>query len=297
MSQPVPKTVGVFANIEKAGSVDVGIRLAEWLAGRAVSVLLESRLADSAGRSEQGAEPEKLFEESDMVVVLGGDGTLLLASRLACGKGSRLLGVNLGGLGFLTEVTGGELFEAMEKVLAGRYSIDTRLMVRAEAISNDGTKSEFLGLNDVVVEKAQDSRILTMDIQVAGQYVGTFIADGLIVATPTGSTAYSLSAGGPILEPRIDGLIATAICAHSLGVRPLVFSSTETLEVSVRDGRERASLVVDGQIRHELRNVKLLRVTAAAHRIGLVRVCRQGFYAILRAKLGWGSREVGGEGE
>ena len=295
MSQPIPRTIGIFANVEKPGSADLAAELTRWLSERGVGVLLAEDLASPALSPEHSSSLERLFSESDLVVVLGGDGTLLLAARYASKGATRLLGVNLGGLGFLAEVTAADLFSAMERVLAGEYTVASRLMLKVEVVCRDGTTNEYVGLNDMVVEKSDGTRILTMDIVVAGQYVGTFIADGLIVATPTGSTAYSLSAGGPILEPRIDALIATPICAHSLAVRPLVFSSNEVLELTLRDGEGGANVVVDGQVRREFENVKVLRVSQADSRIQLVRVSDRGFYDLLRSKLGWGSREAGTE--
>jgi NAD+ kinase len=293
MSQSIPKTIGVFANVEKAGSADIAAQLARWLTDRRIRVLFAEDLAARTHLPELACTLDTLFDQSDLVVVLGGDGTLLTAAKHGCGKKGQLLGVNLGGLGFLAELNAGELFDAMENVLAGSYTVTTRLMLSAEAVSDDGRARELHGLNDVVVEKARDTRILTMDIEVAGQYVGTFVADGLIVATPTGSTAYSLSAGGPILEPRIDALIATPICAHSLAVRPLVFSSSEMLELTVRDSEGGANLIIDGQVQHELDNVRQLRVKQAKNHIKLARVSDRGFYDLLRSKLGWGSREAG----
>jgi NAD+ kinase len=223
-------------------------------------------------------------------VVLGGDGTLLSAARLTAGTSIPILGVNLGGLGFLTEVRDRDLFGQLEGVLDGQYEIEDRIMLEARVTPRDGGPVEVagVGLNDAVVHSGGTSRLLDLAITVDGQRVGEFRADGIVVSTPTGSTAYSLSAGGPIVRPTIPALLATPICPHSLAVRPFLFADRETLELTYGPPDTTALLAVDGGIGSQIEAGDRVAFRKAEAVTRLVLPRGRSFYSVVRTKLNWG---------
>lgn len=225
----------------------------------------------------------------DLLITLGGDGTLLRGARLVAPHAVPVLGVNLGYLGFLTSVAPHELEYALERVLAGEVVIDKRMVLSARAEAADGTvRGSFLALNDAVLHKGGFARVVRMSVHADGQEVGTFRADGIILSTPTGSTAYSLSAGGPIVSPSIDCIIATPICPHTLAVRPLVLPADETITVEMVSPAEEVVLTIDGQDGAALLPGDRLVVSRAPVPLCLVRLPGQTFFDTLRRKLRWG---------
>ncbi len=221
----------------------------------------------------------------DILVVLGGDGSLLAAARLAAPLGVPILGVNLGHLGFLSEVEEEKVFEAIETVAAGSYRIEQRMMLDA-CVERDGEQvGRYTGLNDAVVNKSGFSRMITVDIMVGSEYVQTVPADGVIVSTPTGSTAYSLSAGGPIVNPLFECLIITPICPHTLYSRSQIISGDEEVRVVLSSSGRDTVLTVDGQVGYSLRAGDQVRVRKSVHSAQFVRLRDHSFYNILREKL------------
>jgi len=228
---------------------------------------------------------------ADVLVVLGGDGTLLAASHLV-DRPVPVLGVNFGSLGFLTEITMAELYPTLEGVLGGDYRFEERRMLRARVQQRDTPDTTGDVLNDVVVTKAALSRIIELDVAVDGLFVSAFRADGLIVSSPTGSTAYNLAAGGPILHPTLDAVVLTPICPHMLTNRPLVVSDRSSIEVRLRAGRESdAHLTLDGQRGFPLRGGDVVTVTRSPRTIRLVKAQRD-YFEVLRTKLKWGESET-----
>jgi NAD+ kinase len=224
---------------------------------------------------------------ADVLVVLGGDGTLLAASHLV-DRPVPVLGVNFGSLGFLTEITMPELYPTLEGVLRGEYKFEERRMLRARVQQRDTAETTGDVLNDVVVTKAALSRIIEFDVAIDGLFVSAFRADGLIVSSPTGSTAYNLAAGGPILHPTLDAVVLTPICPHMLSNRPLVVSDRSSIEVRLRAGRESdAHLTLDGQRGFPLRGGDVVTVTRSPRTIRLVKAQRD-YFEVLRTKLKWG---------
>ena len=282
--------VGVVANPEAPRAAASVQRLVEWLGGRGVAVTIEketfalmpSATIPVAGKSELPAQV-------DFLVVLGGDGTLLSTARAVGELGVPILGVNLGGLGFLTATTLDEMLPAVEALLADRMAIDERMLLGARVVRGGQAIGEYAALNDVVITKSAMSRIINLEVSVQGEYATAYRADGLIIATPTGSTAYSLSAGGPILFPTMDAVVLTPICSHTLTNRPIVLPGSQGIEVAVLTNQE-VVLTLDGQVGVPLREQDRVEVAQAASRIRLVRFPHKHFFSVLRTKLKWGER-------
>jgi len=225
----------------------------------------------------------------DLIVVLGGDGTLLSMARMVGDPSVPILGVNLGGLGFLTATTLEELFPALDAVFAGEIVLDDRMMLAARVMRGGERLTQYVALNDVVITKSAMSRIINLSVSVEGQYATAYRADGLIIATPTGSTAYSLSAGGPILFPTMEAVVITPICSHTLTDRPVVLPGSQRIEVTLLTDQD-VMLTIDGQEGLALREHDRVEVWQAVPRARLVRFPQKHFFSVLRAKLKWGER-------
>lgn len=256
---------------------------------RGVEVRMNEVGAVVVGRPDLAAADGALVEGTDLLIVLGGDGTILSAARLAAGR-VPILGVNMGGFGFLAEVTLAELPDAASAAISGDGDVDERTMLQAEVTGNGQARLRRLALNDIVVTKTGVARVVTLGTWVNEEHLSTYPADGVIVSTPTGSTAYSLSAGGPIVHPQVDVLIVTPICPHTLTARPVVVSGAATVTVKPLAGIEDVRLTVDGQESVPLEAGERVVVRRAASRARLVRLRPPSFYSILRTKLAWGGR-------
>ena len=229
----------------------------------------------------------------DLLLTLGGDGTLLRGARRAAPHGVPVLGVNLGHLGFLTSLAPGELEEGLEALATGRVVLDERMVLSVRAEASDGSvHNASLALNDAVLHRGGVARMIRMAVSAHGEEVGTYSADGIILATPTGSTAYSLSAGGPIVSPTVDCIVATPICPHTLAVRPLILSAAETITIEVLSPTEELILTIDGQESANLIPGDRLVVERAPQPLRLVRFPGQTFFSTLRRKLRWGDLEA-----
>lgn len=283
--------IGVLARPDLGEAGPTLRELVRWLRDRGVGVCLEertARLVEDLAATCAVASGKEVAEQADALVVLGGDGTLLAASHVVK-KPIPVLGVNFGSLGFLTEITLPELYPALEGVLAGTYRFEERRMLHA-VVRREG-RPESVGdvLNDVVVTKASFSRIIELDVAVDGAFVSSFRADGLIVSSPTGSTAYNLSAGGPILHPTLAAIVLTPICPHMLSNRPLVVSDAVSIEVRLRDARDGdVQIAFDGQQGFPLAPQDAVTVTRSPHAIRLVKAPGRDYFEVLRTKLKWG---------
>ena len=232
---------------------------------------------------------EQLCDDADLVIAIGGDGTMLYASRLARIRGTPILGVNRGRLGFLADITPDEMIASVEQVLAGKYIKDSRLLLKAILRTATGDEVVEYGLNDVVVQRRGSGGMVDFSTSVAGQYVNTHSGDGLICATPTGSTAYALSCGGPIIEPQLDAVALVPICPHTLTDRPIVIPASREIEiVLLKRDDSRAEITVDGGHIGTLGPGDTLTVAAASQRVTLLHLPGHDFYGILRSKLFWG---------
>ncbi len=278
------KNVGIAVNVRKSEALDTVRTMISWLRKEGVEFWLEKEVA--AALDLEGFTIDQLVDRCELLIALGGDGTLLYVARHACRRKVPVLGVNLGSLGFLTEVAGTELIPTLEKMAKGNMRIEERMMVEAEIRDSTGaTASKYVCLNDAVVNKSAFSRAIQLNMSISGEYVGTFLADGLIVSTPTGSTAHSLSAGGPIVKPTIEALIATPICPHTLAVRPLIFARDEELEIEVLSDGSDVVLTLDGQEGRELAEGERLVFRRAKESASLVCPGERSFYEVLRTKL------------
>ena len=257
------------------------------LTGIGISVIAEPKIA-----TELGIKPvaeSDIAHHADLIIAVGGDGTMLHAASLTASGVVPLLGVNRGRLGFLTDVSPADMLESLEEIIGGNYTTDLRLQLRAEITYADGSQKAALALNDIVLQRRDTGRMLDFETRIDGRYVNTHMGDGLIAATPTGSTAYALSCGGPIIEPQLDAVVVVPICPHTLSDRPIVLPADQTIEVTLlqRDDTS-AEVSVDGHTLGEFTTADRLLITRADSRIRLIHPPGYDFYEILRSKLHWG---------
>ncbi len=283
------RAIGICVKPDQPQLADQVTELAGWLRDRGIDVRLDEHAARL--QHEVPTEFADWVSKVDLIVVLGGDGTLLAAAREVGERAVPILGVNLGTLGFLAETSSDELQGAMQDVLANRYVVAPRMRLQVTVESADGPGASYLALNDAVVGKSHLSRMIDLETRADGAEVTTYHADGLIVATPTGSSAYSLSAGGPLLLPDFEAIVLTPICPHTLSQRPLVLPETCEVEIRIRDARGgEVHLTVDGQVGQELSEGDLVRVQRAAHPVRLLVPPGRNRFEVMRAKLRWGER-------
>ncbi len=283
------RRVVVVAKIGPKEELRIADELGKWLRARGVEVRFDVETSRALRRTD-GVSRKSLPRGTDLAVVAGGDGTLLSVARIAAPKGIPILGVNLGGLGFLTELAPDELFAGIEKILDGDYHLEERHALRVRYRHGGRIRKEYLLLNDAVITKGALSRMITLDVLVDGDDVATCIADGLIVSSATGSTAYNLSAGGPILDPRMSAFVIAPICPHTMTYRPLVVPGTVRVEVRLRRTSEAVYLTLDGQVGFPMKPGDSIEVDRHPDPVRLVRVARRTFFEVLRRKLSWGTR-------
>ena len=289
MATPI-KRVGIVSKPKKTEVREIVPGLLAWLHERSIEAFMDKETGAIMETRERCLTRNEMPSRVDLLVVLGGDGTLLATARALNRKPVPILAVNLGGLGFLTEITREELLPTLETVLAGTHQTDRRVQIEGELIRADEILTPFLALNDVVLNKGAIARILDFEVRVNGQKVSTYKSDGLIVSTPTGSTAYSLAAGGPIVTPSVEAFLVTPICAHTLTHRPLVLPNTASIEVTVKSLREAAYLTVDGQVGIAAHSEDVVRMRKADSYVELVRPLSTPYFEILQKKLKWGER-------
>jgi NAD+ kinase len=284
------KRVGIISKPKKTEIREIVPTLLKWLHDRSIDVFIDKETEAIVQTSEQCLSRNEISSQADLLIVLGGDGTLLATARALNRKPVPILAVNLGGLGFLTGITREDLYPTLESVLAGTHRTDHRVQIEGELIRADEAITSFLALNDVVLNKGAIARILDFELRVDGHFVSSYKSDGLSVSTPTGSTAYSLAAGGPIVAPAVEAFIVTPICAHTLTQRPLVLPDTAKIEIAVKSQREAAYLTVDGQVGIAAHNEDLVRLKKANSYVELVQPPSKQYFEILRQKLKWGER-------
>jgi len=287
--------VGIVAKSHLRAAVPHLVDIAAWLRARGIEAIFESATAAlmSSADGHRVADKLALVEMVDMVVVLGGDGTLLSMADCiaAAGKSIPILGVNFGSLGFLTEVTLPELYPSLETVLAGKARIEERLMLASTVRRPRETINAYVALNDVVVAKTARSRMIDLSVSVGGEFVTRVKADGIIVATPTGSTAYNLAAGGPIVQPTVDALILTPIAPHTLTNRPLIIPASATVRVQPHmESRDEVFVTFDGQAGFQLEDGDEISICRAERSLRLIHPSARSYFEVLRQKLKWGER-------
>jgi NAD+ kinase len=286
MNPPIKK-VGLILKRNDSRLAGIVADVVPWLRSRGIDVFMDQVSAERYPATEHVTTPEELASHVDVVTVFGGDGTFLYASRMVAAVGVPIMGVNLGSLGFLTEVTLEGLHSAFEGLIAGTYKVEERALLEVEVLREGRVLARYLALNDAVINKGALARIIEIEVTVNAQLVTLTRADGLIISTPTGSTAYSLSAGGPIVHPTLEAFIITPICPHTLTNRPVVVPDRAVLEVVLRRGSG-VMLTVDGQVGMPIVQQDSLRVRKAAVAVRIVQPAGSTFFKLLREKLKWG---------
>lgn len=274
------KSVALIANLSKVNAQVVASQICSWFVARGIAVRGQHELGCG-----EGFAPGQELPGVDLIMVLGGDGTFLAVAAMYAGAKIPLLGVNLGHLGFLTEVEMGELEPALEKLVRGEYSIEKRGMLSVAILRRGARIFNAFALNDVVVSKGPLARIIQLEVAVRGVTIGSYRGDGLIIATPTGSTGYSLSAGGPIVAPDVELMLITPICPHTLNVRPIAVSRKGIIAVTVKTCQEDTTMTLDGQQSFKLECGDLLEISSAEHHTSLVRLQGTNFFDILAKKI------------
>src|SRR4030042_398657 len=287
------KRIGIIAKQNKPEAVTLTGRLVEWLQPKGVEVYIEEGIEKSLRPNLTApllnpGKTEEIPSHSEMIIVLGGDGTLLSVARLVGSHEVPILGVNLGGLGFLTEITLEELYRVLEMVIQGDCTTDERVVLSASVIRKGKEVAEFPVLNDAVINKGALARIIDMETTINGEYVTTFKSDGLIISTPTGSTAYNLSAGGPIVYPSLHCIILTPICPHTLTNRPIVVPDDVEIRATLKTRQQEVMLTLDGQQGFPLEVEDVVEVKKASVGILLIKSPYRHYFEVLREKLRWG---------
>ncbi|HEX9760930.1 MAG TPA: NAD(+)/NADH kinase [Candidatus Acidoferrales bacterium] len=284
------RRVGIISKPRKEDVQAVVPQLLDWLRKHGLDVYYDHETAACIPPDGHEVPREELPNKVDLLLVLGGDGTLLATARLANERNVPILPVNLGGLGFLTTVTLEELYPVLERALRNEQRTSERILLQADVVRGGKVVHRHTALNDAVLNKGALSRISDFALQIDGVFVCTFRADGLIISTPTGSTAYSLAAGGPILYPQLDAFVITPICPHTLTNRPLVIPDSSRIELDFQTGEEPVYLTLDGQVGVELEEGDHVVVTKAARKLRLIRPMKKTYFEILRSRLKWGTR-------
>jgi len=290
------KRVGIVAKIGLEAAAEHLVKVAEWLGARGIEAVFDAESAALARRAQASTlnvvEKDRMPGQVDMVLVLGGDGTLLgMAGRIGqAGVNIPILGVNFGSLGFLTEVTLPELYSSLEAICAGTAEVEERMMLRVRVSHGDETIADRVVLNDVVVTQGALSRVIDVSLSVDGEFMMRIRADGVIVASPTGSTAYNLSSGGPIVHPQVDGLSITPIAPHTLTNRPVVLPGSSEIRIRpfTHDEHDEVFATFDGQSLLPLTGNHMVSVRRADERLRLIRASSRGYFQVLREKLRWG---------
>jgi NAD+ kinase len=285
------RKIGIVSKPERADLPAVIQELTAWLERKGIEYECDQVTAAYLGRDD-GFPRDRMPDGFDLVIVLGGDGTLLSAARAVGPRETPLLAVNLGGLGFMMTTRAEELFDELGRVLEGSFSVQSRRVLEGEVVRDGRSLQRYFALNDVVVNKLAIARLLHLDVFVDDEFVCRYRADGLIISTPTGSTAYSLAAGGPIMLPSVQAICLSPICPHTLSNRPVVVPETSRVEVLIQDGDGggSTSMTVDGQVGLDLQSQDRVRTRCAAHCVRIVQPRRLSFFEVLRTKMNWGER-------
>jgi len=277
--------IGIILNLEKPEAETITKNIIRWLEQHGKKVIVAGTGSFDAGLCYSVCDEEALAGKAECIIVLGGDGTLLNTARNISVKGIPLFGVNLGQLGFLTEIELPDLTPALDKLISGNYLVEERMMIQATVVRQGKEISKFYGLNDAVITKGAFARIIRLKTFVNDEYVDIFPADGLIVSTPTGSTAYSLSAGGPLVAPDLELMIVTPICPHTLYSRPMVIDKNSIVRVELQDTQAEVMLTMDGQSGLRLEPFDDVIIQRAPFNAKFMKLNQRGFYEILRTKL------------
>ncbi len=287
------KRVGIVLKPHQPDALKTMCELATWLAERGITVvggpeIERERIKQQTGCAVEQVETDKLGASVDLILVLGGDGTMIATARLLGDSEVPVLGVNYGGLGYLAEFRIEELYTALESILSGNYRLDKRVMLDVELMRSDESLTSNRVLNDVVINKSALARIIEIEAYFNRQFVNSFRADGLIVSTPTGSTAYNLSAGGPVIYPSMNAVVITPICPFTLSNRPLVVPDDAVIELCLKTDQEDVALTLDGQVGFPLKVEDRVVIRKSQTTFSLVQPMNRNYFDVLRDKLRWG---------
>ncbi|HNR03459.1 MAG TPA: NAD(+)/NADH kinase [Bacillota bacterium] len=277
--------LGIIPNINKDKDLNVTRSILLWFANKDAVLMLESDIAEKLGYKNSGFSREKIYSSSDVVIVLGGDGTLLNIARQSARYDVPLFGINLGHLGFLAEAEISDMYLSLDKIMEGDYNIEKRMMLEALVEDDENNGKEFLALNDFSVTKGMTSRMITISTYINDSFFELYSADGVVISSPTGSTAYSLSAGGPIVSPELKVLIITPICPHTIHNRSIVVSEKDEVKIVIGDENPEVMLSVDGQDSYRLNSGKVVRIRSSSFVTNLVKLKQRSFFDVLRRKI------------
>ncbi|MGB5107606.1 MAG: NAD(+)/NADH kinase [Candidatus Zixiibacteriota bacterium] len=277
---------GIIANRKRPGADDVIKRVIFWTQNYGHDFRLCEELRDFATETNQISQRNRMGQECDIIISMGGDGTLLATSRDIGAADTPILGINLGSLGFLTQVSADEVETRLNEIIAGKYRIESRMLLEA-SVDDDRNSIRYTALNDVVVDRGSLARLIQLDLFVNDEFISTYRADGLVICTPTGSTAYNSAVGGPLLNPNMEAIVASPIAPQSLAARPLLFHGEDVIRVRVTSSQHTCLMTVDGQTSVELANLTQITVRKAGHSTRLITFEDNSFYKILRTKLHW----------
>ncbi len=278
---------GLIANIKRRGAVETITIFSDWARKHNHEIIASDELEEYCNGNWTCLPRDEIAMKVDVFVSMGGDGTLLASARAVGSAGTPLLGVNMGSLGFLTQLSPKQLIPALDAIVGGDYQVEERMLLKA-MIENGQELPHPYALNDIVVDKGAISRLIEIRFRVNGEDIVTYRADGLVIATPTGSTAYSLAAGGPIMHPKMKGIIVSPISSFSLSTRPMVFDANDTLELTVKSHERVAGLTLDGQVMVPLLNSTRVTIKRAEFTSRFIIFADSSFYKVLRNKLHWG---------
>ena len=289
MSPSLPfQSIGIISRPRRSNLAAVVPPLLDWLESRGIKVFYDTETAGALHDSGKGIERDQVAKNSQLLLVLGGDGTLLAAARVAAPLDIPILPINMGSLGFLTSFKLEEMYPALEETLAGRLPSSERVMLDVELEREGQVVERQTVLNEAVINKGALARMIEVELLIDGEFVCRYRVDGLIVATPTGSTAYSLSAGGPIVHPSVESWVITPICPHTLSDRPVVIRDSSEVEIDLSAGTESVFLTLDGQTGIPMQPADRVRMTRAAERLKLIQPQKKSYFEILHSKLKWG---------
>jgi NAD+ kinase len=280
--------IGVISRPRRSNLPEVIPPLLKWFADRKIPVVYDIETGTAVGQPGTGKTRHQVAQETDILLVLGGDGTILAAAREAAPRGIPILPINMGSLGFLTSFSAEEMYSALEDTLAGRAITEERVLIRAERTREGQVLTRQLVLNDAVVHKGTLARMIEVELYIDEAFVCRYRADGLICASPTGSTAYSMSAGGPIVEPGVSAILITPICPHTLSDRPIVVSDTAHIELILSQSSDSVFLTLDGQTGVPMQVGDRVKITRATEKLKLLQPPNKSYFQILRNKLKWG---------
>lgn len=283
------KSVGLVVNRSKVKAVQFALEVIAYLTERDVEVVVDSDSAPSIGREDLAVDEEGL-RRVELIITLGGDGTILSASHIVAPHGIPILGIHMGHFGFISEAHPRDLLPNLDRLLDEPLQVEERMMVRGEVVRNGEAVFTAVGLNDIVINKGAMARMLNLHTEFGGNYVATYPADGVIVATPTGSTAYALSAGGPLVESTVQALLFVPICAHTLAARPIVIPATETVSVTIESDGGEVLFIADSYRVYPLATHDRVEVRRAEYTTRIVKLGGASFYRKVRERLLWGER-------